>query len=82
MLILAHASQALSLSKEQERTRQLEIEAQIKQFEAGISENKINERRVAEEERRKTLEYEAQQSKYVRFRWFCCYIVGMCIDYI
>ncbi|XP_065186021.1 ATPase family AAA domain-containing protein 3-like [Sycon ciliatum] len=58
-----HAQQALDISKKQEDTRQLEFQAQIKEYEAHTEQIKL--RRVGEEQEqhRKTLQAESEEFK-------------------
>lgn len=60
-----NAKQALELSRLQEVSRQKEIELQTKQVEAQIQAMKSDSQRVAEEERRKTLNEETKHAKAV-----------------
>ncbi|KAE9415254.1 hypothetical protein Angca_005116 [Angiostrongylus cantonensis] len=58
-----NAKEALELSRMQEFTRQKEIEQQTKQLEAQIQSMKSDQARIAEEERRKTLNEETKHAK-------------------
>ncbi|VDM62803.1 unnamed protein product [Angiostrongylus costaricensis] len=58
-----NAKEALELSRMQEITRQKEIEQQTKQLEAQIQSMKSDQARIAEEERRKTLNEETKHAK-------------------
>jgi ATPase family AAA domain-containing protein 3A/B len=51
----------LSLSQQQEVTRQQEQQVKIKEYEASIEQMKIEGKRVEGEQRRKYLEEEARQ---------------------
>ncbi|KHJ47663.1 ATPase, AAA family [Trichuris suis] len=57
----SHAKEALELSKMQEQTRQLEFQSRIKEFDALTAQSKVEEKRVYEQERRKTLQEESRQ---------------------
>ena len=56
-----HAKDALELSKMQEHTKQLEMQAKLKELEAALEGAKIDQKRVDHEERRKTLSEETRQ---------------------
>ncbi|KAL3312565.1 ATPase, AAA [Cichlidogyrus casuarinus] len=58
-----HAREALDLARMQEQTQQLEFQAKMKEYEAGIEQIKVQQARVIAEERRKTLEEEAKIQK-------------------
>lgn len=55
-----HALEALELIKMQETSRQLELQKQIKEYEAGMERSKLDTKRAEYEEQRKTL---AEQAK-------------------
>uniref|UniRef100_A0A5S6QC32 AAA domain-containing protein n=1 Tax=Trichuris muris TaxID=70415 RepID=A0A5S6QC32_TRIMR len=57
----SHAKEALELSKMQEVTRQLEYQSKIKEFDALVANSKVEEKRVVEQERRKTVQEESRQ---------------------
>ena len=57
----AHAKEALEISKQQELTKQLELQANLKQLEVALESAKIDQKRVDHEERRKTLTEETRQ---------------------
>lgn len=61
MYVLGHAREALELSKLQETTRQTEISAKIKEYEAAMEQAKVEQKRIEYEERRKTLSEETKQ---------------------
>ncbi|XP_014667844.1 PREDICTED: ATPase family AAA domain-containing protein 3-B-like isoform X1 [Priapulus caudatus] len=56
-----YAKDALELTKQQETTKQLEFQTQIREYEAAMEKMNIEKERVAHEERRKTL---AEESKH------------------
>ncbi|BET02470.1 Domain of unknown function (DUF3523) [Nesidiocoris tenuis] len=56
-----HAKEALELSKLQEMTKQQEMLAKMKEYEAAIEGSKVEQKRAFEEERRKTLAEETKQ---------------------
>uniref|UniRef100_A0A0A9Y793 ATPase family AAA domain-containing protein 3-B n=1 Tax=Lygus hesperus TaxID=30085 RepID=A0A0A9Y793_LYGHE len=56
-----HAKEALELSKLQEMTKQQEMMAKVKEYEAHIESSKVEQKRAFEEERRKTLAEETKQ---------------------
>ncbi|XP_043275648.1 ATPase family AAA domain-containing protein 3A homolog [Venturia canescens] len=56
-----HASQALELSKLQETTRQIEMQKELKKYEAAMEEMKVEQKRVDGDERRKTMQEETKQ---------------------
>ncbi|XP_073977092.1 ATPase family AAA domain containing bor isoform X3 [Rhodnius prolixus] len=56
-----HAKEALDLSKLQEMTKQQEMQAKIKEYEASIESARVEQKRVDGEERRKTLQEETRQ---------------------
>ncbi|KAK9500133.1 hypothetical protein O3M35_001451 [Rhynocoris fuscipes] len=56
-----HSKEALELSKLQEITKQQEMQAKIKEYEASIEAAKVEQRKVEGEERRKTLQEETRQ---------------------
>ncbi|WAR14656.1 ATD3B-like protein [Mya arenaria] len=58
-----HAKDALQLSKAQELTLQLEHQAKIKETEAHIEQLKMEQARVMQEEKRKTLQEETKQNQ-------------------
>lgn len=58
-----NAKEALELSRMQEITRQKEVEQQTKQLEAQIQAMKSDQTRIAEEERRKTLNEETKHAR-------------------
>uniref|UniRef100_A0A5K3FXT0 DUF3523 domain-containing protein n=1 Tax=Mesocestoides corti TaxID=53468 RepID=A0A5K3FXT0_MESCO len=59
-----NAKEAFELSRMQERTKQLEYQAKLKEYEASIEQLKIRQIQVQQEERRKTLEEEARIQKH------------------
>ncbi|VDP88232.1 unnamed protein product, partial [Echinostoma caproni] len=58
-----HAKEAFELSQKHEQTLQLEYQAKLKEYELGMEQMKIQQYRAQQEERRKTLEQEAQIQK-------------------
>ncbi|CAD1472443.1 unnamed protein product [Heterotrigona itama] len=56
-----HAKEALELSKMQETTKQMERQAEVKRYEAGIEQMKAEQKRIDGEERRKVLQEETKQ---------------------
>ncbi|WAR14572.1 ATD3B-like protein [Mya arenaria] len=58
-----HAKDALQLSKAQELTLQLEHQGKIKETEAHIEQLKMEQARVMQEEKRKTLQEETKQNQ-------------------
>ncbi|GAB1862066.1 ATPase family AAA domain-containing protein 3 [Camponotus japonicus] len=56
-----HAREALDLSRMQESTRQIELQAKMKKYEASIEQLKAEQKRVEGEERRKTMQEETKQ---------------------
>ncbi|XP_076472724.1 ATPase family AAA domain-containing protein 3-like [Babylonia areolata] len=56
-----YAQDALSLTKQQELTKQLEVQKQMKEYETQLEQMKVDQVRVAQEERRKTLTEETKQ---------------------
>ncbi|XP_011136606.1 ATPase family AAA domain-containing protein 3A homolog isoform X1 [Harpegnathos saltator] len=56
-----HAKEALELSKMQETTRQVELQAEMKKYESNIEQLKSEQKRVEGEERRKTIQEETKQ---------------------
>ncbi|KAK0056454.1 ATPase family AAA domain-containing protein 3-A [Biomphalaria pfeifferi] len=59
-----HAKEALVLIQEQERTKALEHQKQIKEYEAHLEQLKIEQVRAVAEERRKTMSEETKQHQY------------------
>lgn len=57
----SHAKDALELSKLQEATRQTEMAAKLKEYEAHIEQMKVEQKRVDGDERRKTMQEETKQ---------------------
>ncbi|XP_025081968.1 ATPase family AAA domain-containing protein 3-like [Pomacea canaliculata] len=56
-----YAKEALDLTKQQEASKQLELQKQIKEYEAHMEQLKVEQTRVHQEERRKTL---AEETKH------------------
>lgn len=56
-----HAKDALELSKLQEATKQMEFQKQIKEYETGLEQAKLEAKRVEYEEKRKMLAEETRQ---------------------
>ncbi|XP_012252047.2 ATPase family AAA domain-containing protein 3A homolog [Athalia rosae] len=56
-----HSKEALELSKLQEATRQTEMQAKVKEYEAHIEQMKVEQKRVDGDERRKTMQEETKQ---------------------
>ncbi|CAG5115121.1 unnamed protein product [Candidula unifasciata] len=59
-----HAKDALLLIQEQERAKAIEAQKQIKEYEAHIEQLKLEQVRVAAEERKKLMAEEAKQHQY------------------
>ncbi|KAK3736546.1 hypothetical protein RRG08_051538 [Elysia crispata] len=59
-----HAKDALLLIQEQERTKAIEHQKQIKEYEAHVEQLKMEQVKVAGEERRKTMAEETKQHQY------------------
>ncbi|XP_005109167.1 ATPase family AAA domain-containing protein 3-A [Aplysia californica] len=59
-----HAKESLLLIQEQERTKALESQKQIKEYEAHLEQLKLEQTRVAGEEKRKILAEETKQQQY------------------
>lgn len=55
------AKEALDLSRQQEISRQQELAAKVKEYEAHIEQSKVEQKRIEGEERRKTLQEETRQ---------------------
>lgn len=55
------AKEALDLSRQQEISRQQELAAKVKEYEAHIEQSKVEQKRIDGEERRKTLQEETRQ---------------------
>lgn len=60
-MVSEFAKEALDLSKQQEISRQQELSAKVKEYEAHIEQSKIEQKRIEGEERRKTLQEETKQ---------------------
>ncbi|THD27174.1 ATPase family AAA domain-containing protein 3-B [Fasciola hepatica] len=58
-----HAKEAFELSQKHEQTLQVEYQAKLKEYELAMEQIKIQQFRAQQEERRKTLEQEAQLQK-------------------
>lgn len=56
-----HAKEALEISKQQELTKQLEMQAKVKELEVALESTKVEQKRVEHEERRQTLAEETRQ---------------------
>ncbi|XP_075213213.1 ATPase family AAA domain containing bor [Lycorma delicatula] len=56
-----YAKEALELSKLQEVTRQQDLSAKMKEYEAHVEQSKIEQKKIEAEERRKTLAEETKQ---------------------
>ncbi|XP_031827263.1 ATPase family AAA domain containing bor isoform X2 [Nomia melanderi] len=56
-----HAKEALELSKLQEATKQVEMQTELKKYEASIEQLRTDQKRIEGEERRKTLQEETRQ---------------------
>ncbi|VUZ52568.1 unnamed protein product [Hymenolepis diminuta] len=59
-----YAKEAFELSRMNEHTQQLEYQAKIKEYEAGLEQLKGQQIRIQQEERRKTLEEESRIQKH------------------
>lgn len=57
------AKEALELSKHQEQTKQQEYFAKIKEYEAHIEHNKVEQKRVEGDEKRKNMQEDTKQSQ-------------------
>lgn len=58
-----HAKEALELSRQQELTAQLKHQEKIKEFEAHVEQMKIEQTKVAQEEKRKTMAEETKHNQ-------------------
>lgn len=61
MYVLGNAKEILELTKQQEITKQQEYLKNLKEYEAHIEQSKIEQIRVHDEEKRKTLAEETKQ---------------------